>query len=235
MRIISKDRDYYDSAQSFGSRADLCFVRKSETVAVRHSGASGCDDRLALFEGMPDPCNTSTKGGQVHLMPFRIVFCGKTYHGVEVLVWSNAVSRELLNEFHYEGAALARLLEKLGLREDVQSRSLVSGKVFGERHEEFLNEPSNASPDAFIISREAIVLARVSEHGHRTVMLNPILKTLQFAKVLHAWQVYQELEMFFGSIAAPENSLAIEIPDKYRIASHGYDKYSFRKAPTKKR
>jgi hypothetical protein len=41
--------------------------------------------------------------------------------------------------------------------------------------------------------------------------------------------------MFLGAIAAPENKPPVEIEDKYRIAQHGFDRYSFRKAPTKRR
>ena len=61
------------------------------------------------------------------------------------------------------------------------------------------------------------------------------LKEVEFFKKFDPWQAYQELSMYIGGVIAPESKPMIKIEDKYKIMEHGFDKMSFRKAPTKVR
>lgn len=58
------------------------------------------------------------------------------------------------------------------------------------------------------------------------------LADFSFARAMPPAQAYQELSMFLGNIAAPDNT-PITISDKDRIQQHGFDNMSFRKYPTK--
>lgn len=75
------------------------------------------------------------------------------------------------------------------------------------------------------------VRAPMIEDGAQ-VVLNPKLADFEFYKVMPAPQAYQEIEMFLGNIAAPDKC-PVELSEKDRIQQHGFDKMSFRKAPTK--
>lgn len=65
------------------------------------------------------------------------------------------------------------------------------------------------------------------------VTLNGSLKDIQFYKVLDAYSIFQELQMYIdGCLTYPGNEM-YEIEDKFKIEGHGFDKRSFRKDPTK--
>jgi len=64
------------------------------------------------------------------------------------------------------------------------------------------------------------------------VQVNPRLTDFDFYKHLGPTQVYQEISMFLGNLAAPDNVPTV-VSDKDRIQQHGFDERSFRKAPTK--
>ena len=65
----------------------------------------------------------------------------------------------------------------------------------------------------------------------RWVTINPCLREYDFAKVVDPWQAFQELSMFMGNIAAPDN-VPVTIADKDRVYQHGFDmQYGFRTRP----
>jgi hypothetical protein len=76
---------------------------------------------------------------------------------------------------------------------------------------------------------DKLVTALVTEHE---VVKDPCLKDWQFFKKMDPVSCMQELSMFVGNIASPDNT-PIVVDDKYRIQQHGFDERSFRKSPTK--
>ncbi len=65
------------------------------------------------------------------------------------------------------------------------------------------------------------------------VILNPNLKKLSFYKLIEGNIAYQELEMFLGNELLPKDDAA-QITDSLVLAgNHGFNKASFRKAPSK--
>lgn len=67
-----------------------------------------------------------------------------------------------------------------------------------------------------------------------SVILNPILKDLQFTKVMDQFTLLQEIEMYMGRLSE-NNTPAMPVGSNKVIAeSKGFDKWSFRKMPTKK-
>ena len=65
--------------------------------------------------------------------------------------------------------------------------------------------------------------------------INPILKDLQFYKVFDAFTAFQEIQMFISGVLGTGEKEMVEIEDKYKIGQHGFDKWSFRREPTKKK
>jgi hypothetical protein len=68
------------------------------------------------------------------------------------------------------------------------------------------------------------------------ITVYPILKDLQFAKYKNGTQVFQEIEQYlFGELKSGEKDV-VEISDKDMAIAKGHGgKYSFKKTPTKKR
>ena len=65
--------------------------------------------------------------------------------------------------------------------------------------------------------------------------LNPCLAELGFERVIPPFDAYQKLESYLFNELAEQNDPPVEISDDIRRDSHGFDKHSFRKDPTKRR
>jgi hypothetical protein len=238
MKIIGPNRDYYDSALQLGHSRELYFVRKTEFFGLGPGSGPVLAAHTFLFEGMPRRRDSgSTKLGRLLLTPFRVAFCGKIYAGVDAQYWEKDAywhaSEPNRRSHFYDGDALVRFINDTGFRGPDATPSR-NGKPFGHVVEDFLREPQPDHWAFFVEHAEAATVAQVSEHGHHMVTLNAILAKIEFFKVLDAWRAFQELEMFLGGIAAPENRVPVIIADKDRIAQHGFDNMSFRKPPTKR-
>lgn len=68
-----------------------------------------------------------------------------------------------------------------------------------------------------------------------TLVINPCLEDLQFYKIFLPQQVYQELEMFFGSLLVHEQDPAQITNNKVLRDSKGFDKHSFKNSPSGKK
>lgn len=64
--------------------------------------------------------------------------------------------------------------------------------------------------------------------------INPILKDYEFYKVMDTFTAFQEIQMFISGVLGTGEKEIIEVEDKYKIPQHGFDKWSFRREPTKK-
>jgi len=73
------------------------------------------------------------------------------------------------------------------------------------------------------------------------VIVNPILSVATMHKVVDAFSAFQSIERYLTNELAPRDvkrDMSIQdnpVPDKIKAESHGFDKWSFRKEPTKKR
>jgi hypothetical protein len=66
-----------------------------------------------------------------------------------------------------------------------------------------------------------------------TILL-PQLKQYKFAKVVPPMQAFQEISMYLGKLNAVEDN-TVTIEDKYLAQGKGFDCYSFKKMPSKRR
>lgn len=82
-------------------------------------------------------------------------------------------------------------------------------------------------------------IPRVIEHGRsvdRGVFIkNPILRDFDFQRNVDSYTAAQEIEMYLGKLAINETPPMPVGSDEVIAASKGFDKWSFRKMPTKKK
>jgi hypothetical protein len=73
--------------------------------------------------------------------------------------------------------------------------------------------------------------------GDNTVkfIINPLLKEYEFFKVFDSFQAFQEIQMFISGVLGNKEKEIVQVADKYKIAGHGFDKWSFRKEPKEKK
>lgn len=69
-------------------------------------------------------------------------------------------------------------------------------------------------------------------HDQYTIILNPILNGFQFYRVFDINQAYQEIFMYMANFAREFKPVPV-IDDENKILTHGFNKFSFRKDPTK--
>lgn len=65
-------------------------------------------------------------------------------------------------------------------------------------------------------------------------IINPLLKEYEFYKIFDPFTTFQEIQMFVSGVLGTGEKEIIEVDDKYKIAQHGFNKWSFRKEPSKK-
>ena len=211
------------------------FVRTPREIVAARLAGTELTERAFLFTDMPEPGVRNGRGFKVLFFPFRLAFCSRMYNGVEVQRVSVGPSTA--------PPAIAYLYSAKALDEFIAGAKLAEHAYWELRHgtrhtarlKSFLDGEPADHAEFFEARCEAITLAsRPGQREHRLVF-NPELQTLDFAKVLGPWEAFQELDMFFARLAAPESAPPVVIEDKYRIAQRGFDRFSFRKAPSKRR
>lgn len=225
MRIVSAFHDYYDSALAHGHDDRLTYVREPRTIL---RGWRWNDDEFTFLDGdTPGSCDRATpdRSLQARIEPFLVVVGIKVYPGVAVTIPHSGRMPDV--RMSYASEDLTRYLTSLGVSTDDKD-SRFPGRL--DRLATFLDRPVREVPVEFMVRHKAaLMLVRTSN-----VVINAQLKSIEFYRRLTAAEVFQELEMFLGGVLAPENRPMVEIEDKHRITQHGFDKYSFRKAPQKR-
>jgi hypothetical protein len=243
MDIVSPFKDYYDSALRRGLSSTLRFHRKTESFGYNNEEDPVVVAHRFMLQDLPRSVSTNEKKGtSIKLSPFRVAFCGKLYNALRAQYWDSPIvwDREdpARSEFIYTTENLGRFLSDAGFAPDDNAKHNSPSKRWTESLPPVMDylaaEPSSRHHGFFVANSEAIVLAKPEAYNTLRVELNPCLADVSFFKVMDPWQAFQELEMFLGGIAAPENRPPVIIADKDRIMQHGFDKMSFRKAPTKR-
>lgn len=190
MRVISKIKDYWDTAG---------IVDRSLVWARPQDLANECEYLDRRYK-------------MVHLA--AIGFCGMEYPFiiVEEVKWPHN-----LTHIHYDLPSFLMANPDLG-----KWRNLWGFKAEATDH----FRPRHRSDALFIELKTPIYLST-----SRGVFPNILLKTFQFYKIKSAPEAFHEVQNYLTNVIFDAKPM-IEIEDKYKIAGHGFDKFSFRH-PTK--
>jgi hypothetical protein len=80
-----------------------------------------------------------------------------------------------------------------------------------------------------------VMLLSVGGSRHPALVFNPVLKDIQFYRIVDNFTAYQELAMFVSGVLGGKSPKTIEVSNDIKIAKRGFDEWSFRKEPGKKR
>lgn len=259
MRILGPFKDYYDSAMAHGSDQSRVFVRVPESRELKlERDGSGTFDRYDQLAGMAGAFDL--KRERVVLGVCAIVFCGRVYkalrvhrvHGVDRIARAEAVELgphgdpdDIEERVFYEGAEarlyLGGLLgdERLNKKRDSfleYDNPLAKGTLNEGLERFFQRQGSDELMQWSIENRTAIAVLHVGGRFEKSLLeINPPLKGIQFYRLLGPVEAFQELDMFWGGVLAPESQPMVSIGDKDRITQHGFNERSFRKDAVKKR
>lgn len=169
---------------------------------------------------------SSKKGGTFYYMHGRLVFCGKIYNYLKVTTSScNGTTGDVF----YDMDSFAAFCENHEI--DLHTNTQKFHKKTPYQKIKSHLEHKYDFDESFFVEHKFICVNFVDNY----ITVNPCIKDLKFYKVMDPYLCFQEVDSYIcGKLAFPQNAM-VEIEDKYRIEQHGFDKHSFRKAPTKKR
>lgn len=242
MLIISKFHDYYDTALAHGVDKTCVYQRKKSEVNVTLGDAR----HLRLYS------HSSSHKQKNYVIDWRVVgFCGEIYPHVQVTQLLDTIEKNP-TQFFYTAEPLMAYLDEIipEERKHVNSRrasswrrriSDVDFKTFFD-----LNSWGFLLP-MFVRYRVPCFLhidkagfsgwfsGRSSKKSKCRLILNPRLKDYAFMKVKAAYTACQEIHMYLsGVIGAADRDMA-EVGNDDRIKQRGFDKWSFRREPTKRK
>ncbi len=209
MKIISKHKDFYDSAGFIDP--SIIFVRKQEEV----------------FLDIPNPAPyTSASGLGV------IGLCGKFYPYIHRAYESYVDKRTGITvpEKHFYFYSIEAFMASDFWKSENSYRWRQKNLENSYRNS-FSNWKSSDEP--FItVDAPYFRMKSFTYHNARGVAItNPSLIDMQFGKVMDAPSIFQSVQFYLTNQLVKTKD-PDEIEDKYKISGHGFDEHSFRH-PTK--
>lgn len=218
MLIISKFRDYYDTAIAYGIDKECAYDRKNEVI-LTHKRNKHRQESTHEFEN---------KNYKYVFTNYTLGFCGEVYRIVTVFQkdkWN--YSNDKLIGFYDAQSMIDYMKEHdIGLKEvrfrwHSWSRNRWQSET--EVKEYFDKEIKQTTYDLFRKHYVPIWIA-----GYNYIELNPVLKDYKFAKVKDAFTAFQAIHQYMAGVLGNKEKDTINISDKIRIKQHGFDKWSFK-------
>jgi len=227
MKIKSKFKDYYDGVNPLHAEEPL-FLRQTQKFSMSYRGPLVLD----CPEGPLKDLLT-----QVAMLPVHhligdqtvLIFCGKVFSGASVSGHTSDPSGWPFFKTQYFWKPSEELTNCV-----VQQRRQYGQKFSVTEAESQIDKwfkeqgfKDQSLLDAQLKAISPIVVRR-SVVSSTELIVNPVLKAYDFAKIVAPEQAWQELSMFFGTVVMPERN-TVQVSDKDRHQQHGFDKHSFRR------
>ena len=218
MRIISDFKDYYDGVAHSFFEKDCIYIRKESEIS---------DNEKEIFKILNIYGEGYNRSASISLDYYNvffctlIFFCGKIY----TIFHNSDFSKVFFNKedfINFANKTSGRILPKWSL-------AVYKADFFFELSgkDTKVNQQFN-SPIVVFTS-----YSRKSYCSKSRLIKDANLNDFSFASIIDPYTAFQEIYMFMNSIYRNDKDV-VQIEDKYRIEQHGFDKNSFRKAPTKK-
>jgi len=241
MLIIGKNKDYYDGVVgTMGIDKTIVYVRTTieEENCEKFPKEFRCGkhyrDEGSKFLDLCHYSIDSKKSKKYEVKDiFFIGFCGKIYIG-----W----------KFYYTvGKGLNKKL-KCDIIYDIDlAKKYIRDDRWGSNNlNDSLNYVNNYNPIEIFREHNTPIFVYDSNvnrvdsdeyysSNYGKFIVNPVLKEYEFYKVLDTFTTFQEIQMFISGVLGTGNKEIIEVEDKYKITQHGFDKWSFRREPSKRK
>jgi hypothetical protein len=219
MRVISKFKDYYDGVMKTGMDREVVYVRENKEIELEES------------YGVDFSTQNSPRYSNIELV--ILGYCGKIYKIYTVTTSLNTEKEK--HVFHdFESFRKFMMRYQIASKWDFEKR-----RYYPSDYQKF--EALDGSRLIELFHKYQTPLFIVS-HIHRyrtksktTLTLGPCLKDLEFYQIKDTYAAYQDIFQYVaGTLNRPENKM-VEISDEDKVSKHGFDKWSFRKLPTKKK
>jgi len=257
MKIISKYNDYYDSVQAYGADPKTIYIRNEKTIDDKEDLVLKTlwnDNSEILFD-------LAFVGSEYKWICFEnlyfVFFCAKIYLCFEISIPKKRINPTIPEkEYHYcyNIKDIDKIIYKYGTKKHIKEYN--SRLTKNEKRNYIWNKPQSRKSFIQLINKFAKIQDnKIFELHHKfetpclyfstskystwnkktNILLNPILKDIQFYKVFDSYRAFQEISMFISGIMGGKSPPTIEISDEIRKEKHGFDKWSFKKEPTKRK
>jgi hypothetical protein len=253
MRIIY-GKDFYDSALSYGADTSITLVRQKEQF-IEAVGFYHPMITFSIYEKMKDGSTrfvdmyrrSLSDGFKTYTV--AAIVADMMYFGVElqfsmfdfdnpdpVFCWSEDKFEAALNKQNHtlypaneevgKWSLLARMRRKYG-NEDRSAADFFKP----------IKLPNSVRNKMIEMGASVATFRRSAWDGNnpRWRINGDDLKEIEFYRCRSAHEVFQEISMWVGGVLPKPGAPMVEISDKDRIHKHGFDQWSFRKPPEKKR
>ena len=232
MRIVSTFKDYYDGVQAMGQDAGVVYVREQSKKISKE-----------LPEKINWQCYYYHKQYFSPIV-YRVVgFCGKLYPLIEITYKEKETDVTSKKAYCYSiedvDKVIHFVLSKKKLADYNKPKPKKSRWDYSHcryKDEEFFQKRAVELPESFdllgcpvFISRKEIV-DRDAGYPYReygSVLLNPLLKAIEFYRIKDAYTAFQDLYTFLSNKAEPRK-VAPPISDELKAHTHGFNEESFR-------
>lgn len=242
MRVISKQHDYYDTV-NFGG--DVMYVRHEQKPVIRETPS----DIERIFELLPS--QYAQRGLTGGVRGSLICFCGKIYPLVTLTRYSNRWEPHWINAYSTMDLDRAfwkysKTLKELNGEYDKPKKRSMSGLYHTRwRHfrpfrkfllkELFLEFGKKVNDQIFFDLGSPVFIINQKENLGAEWIVNPHLAEVGFQRIFGPYAAHQEIEMYLGGVLGNKEIDTVGVSDKYLKSQKGFDKWSFKKMPTKKR
>lgn len=242
MRIISDFHDYYDCVQAQGQDLSVVWMRKPKEISIIKKERA----RWTFTETFPFPTCGATTLHHWHRDYFwcyqtTIGFCGKIYPLLELNILGHEESTICYNleevdsfmESNFKEKQLKAYRQTKGFSK--QWSSCYRRTSFSKFFDECRQKQSAYEDKWFRENRCPVFVARFRPRSQSsTVTLNAELKKWEFYRIFDTYSAFQEIYSFMSALAVPIEAIP-EIDDVTMAEAKGFNKWSFRKEPTKRR
>lgn len=222
MKVIKSYSDYYDGALSyFMSEVYPVYIREEQSIDKKDLGKLKLPRLFkyscSLFkEDLDKYRKRYSSNGSAIADLIVIGFCGKIYP-MFIVEGSDIDSKYFFSTSEKLKSSFENIEDKynLEIRYEIIYQSL-------QANSNLLDLFLKYKVPSFMYSGNELIL-------------NPVLKNFGLQTVLHPFNAVQELNMFLSNQLCDTSNPVMPVGDDVTLArSKGYDKYSFRKAPSKK-
>ena len=234
MLIISKHKDYYDGVVGTTGIDKTIVYERKEVELKDYKEFPKVFQRKNTSIYRDDNPFLSLNGYSIdskkydRYVAFIVGFCGKLYIGWKLYYVKKAI------HFYQSDKTIIDITYDLNI-----VRKHIKIKAYKSNIMDDINYILNYNPiDVFRTINSPVFIYDPNidcdmYNKSTRFYINPILKNYKFYRLFDTFTTFQEIQMFISGVLGTGEKEIKEVADKYKIPQHGFDKWSFRKEPTK--
>lgn len=239
-------KDYYDSSMGIDGIDKTIVYERHEEVFSRHEGNYYMPDEIHKIFYPKSKYHNDYHFELIKKHPddffnmFVVGFCGKFYFGMKFYETPKNYKSYTTNTEIKEFITFDTDVMKNHIKD---KRGYASKMKDHAKLDELVIQIKNIkTQDTFRKFNTPVFVYRFGDGYCRTscayqesqFIVNPCLKDYDFYRIFDSFTCFQEISMYISGVLGNREKDIIEVADKYKIAQHGFDKWSFRRMPEKK-